>query len=86
MTNRLFYYTIKKNGRTTCGRKEALMKYSEEENRQEREKLYKQISRSYTLLRKLSNVEDAKKIVDEIYQMKRKALELELEALKNETS
>lgn len=56
------------------------------ENQEERERLYKQISRSYTLLRKLDRVEDAKKIVDEIFRMKRKALELELEALKNETS
>lgn len=62
------------------------MKFDIEENQRERERIYKQISRSYTLLRKLNKVEDAKKIVDEIYKMKRKALELELEALKDETS
>lgn len=62
------------------------MKLNIEENQRERERIYKQISRSYTLLRKLDKVEDAKKIVDEIYRMKRKALELELEALKDETS
>ncbi len=77
---------MKKSAALTRGRKDAAMKYSLEENQQERERLYKQISRSYTLVRKLDKVEDAKKIVDEIFRMKRRALELELEALKNETS
>lgn len=59
---------------------------TQEENQHERERLYRQISRSYTLLRKLDKVEDAKRMMEEIFRMKRKALELELEALKNETS
>lgn len=41
---------------------------------------YKEIDGNYKMLRKVSTVEDAKKMVDEIWQMKSfvKAIELEL--------
>lgn len=58
---------------------------SDEELNERREKTYKQISRSYTLLRKLSQLEDAKKMVESIWRLKKEALEIELEILKRET-
>lgn len=59
---------------------------TEEQLEERREKIYKQISRSYTLLRKLSQLEDAKKMVESIWRLKKEALEIELEMLKRETS
>lgn len=45
-------------------------------------KKYSEIDRSYKLLKKLSKVEDAKKMVDEIYHMKAFCTELEIELYK----
>lgn len=59
---------------------------SDEELNEKREKIYKKISRSYTLLRKLSQLEDAKKMLDSIWKLKREALEIEMEVLKRETN
>lgn len=59
---------------------------SSEELIERREKLYRQISRSYTMLRKLSELDDAKKMMENIWKLKREALEIELEVLKRETS
>lgn len=42
-------------------------------------KKYSEIDKSYKLLKKLSAVEDAKKMVDEIYHMKAFCTELEIE-------
>lgn len=44
------------------------------------EKKYKEIESDYKLLRKISNIENAKKMIDEIWQCKSfaKAIELEL--------
>ena len=44
------------------------------------ERKYKEIEENYKMLKKVSNVEDAKKLVDEIWQMKSfvNAIELEL--------
>lgn len=41
---------------------------------------YKEIDSEYKMIRKISNVEDAKKMLDEIWQMKSfaKAIEMEL--------
>lgn len=41
---------------------------------------YKEINGNYKMLRKVSNIEDAKRLVDEIWQIKSftKAIELEL--------
>ena len=57
-----------------------------EQLNERRERLYRQISRNYTLLRKLSELDDAKKILENIWKLKREALEIELEVLKRETS
>lgn len=42
-------------------------------------KKYRQIEGSYKLLRKISTIEDAKMIVDEIWSMKRFCNQIELE-------
>lgn len=59
---------------------------SSEELIERREKIYKQISRSFTLLRKLSQLEDAERMIESIWRLKKEALEIELEMLKRETS
>ena len=45
-------------------------------------KKYSDIDKSYKLLKKLSTVEDAKKMVDEIYHTKAFCTELEIELYK----
>lgn len=45
---------------------------------------YKEISGNYKMLRKVSTVEDAKKLVDEIWQMKSFANAIELELIRRE--
>ena len=45
-------------------------------------KKYSEIDKSYKLLKKLSTVEDAKKMVDEIYHTKALCTELEIELYK----
>lgn len=45
---------------------------------------YKEIDGNYKMLRKVSNIEDAKKLVDEIWQMKSFANAIELELLRRE--
>lgn len=45
-------------------------------------KKYSEIDKSYKLLKKLSAVEDAKKMIDEIYHMKAFCTELEIELYK----
>ena len=45
-------------------------------------KKYSEIDKSYKLLKKLSTVEDAKKMVEEIYHMKAFCNELEIELYK----
>lgn len=46
------------------------------------EKRYKDIEQSYKLLRKVSNIEDAKKLVEQIWSMKSFCNEIELEILR----
>lgn len=48
------------------------------------ERKYKEIDSNYKILRKVSNIEDAKKLVDEIWQMKSFANAIELELIKRE--
>ena len=48
------------------------------------EQKYKEIDSSYKMLRKLSNIEDAKKLMDEIWQMKSFANAIELELIRRE--
>ena len=47
---------------------------------------YKEIDGNYKILRKVSNIEDAKKLVDEIWQMKSFANTIELELIRREYS
>lgn len=48
------------------------------------ESLYKEIERSFKLLKKLSNLEDAKKMIDNIWGMKTWANEIQIELLRRE--
>ena len=48
------------------------------------EQKYKEIDSNYKMLRKVSRIEDAKKLVDEIWQMKNFASDIELELMKRE--
>lgn len=48
------------------------------------ERKYKEIDGNYKMLRKVSNVEDAKKLVDEIWQMKSFVNAIELELIRRE--
>lgn len=50
------------------------------------ERKYKEIDGSYKMLRKLSTVEDAKKLIDEIWQMKSFANNIELELMRRENN
>lgn len=45
---------------------------------------YKEIDGNYKILRKVSNIEDAKRLVDEIWQMKSFANAIELELIRRE--
>ena len=45
---------------------------------------YKEINDNYKMLRKVSNIEDAKRLVDEIWQMKSFANAIELELIRRE--
>jgi adenine C2-methylase RlmN of 23S rRNA A2503 and tRNA A37 len=47
---------------------------------------YKEIDSNYKMLRKVSNIEDAKKLVDEIWQMKSFVNAIELELIRREYS
>ena len=59
-----------------------------DQNREDLESLlerkYKEIDGNYKMLRKVSNIEDAKKLVDEIWQMKSFAKAIELELIRRE--
>lgn len=48
------------------------------------ERKYKEIDKSYKMLRKVSNIEDAKKLIDEIWQMKNFTNTIELEIMRRE--
>lgn len=48
------------------------------------ERKYKEIDGNYKMLKKVSNIEDAKKIVEEIWQMKNFANAIELELMRRE--
>ena len=48
------------------------------------ERKYKEIDGNYKMLKKVSNVEDAKKLVEEIWQMKSFANAIELELSRRE--
>lgn len=48
------------------------------------EKKYKEINSNYRMLRKVSNIEDAKMLIDEIWQMKSFANAIEMELMRRE--
>lgn len=45
---------------------------------------YKEINDNYKMLKKVSSIEDAKKLVDEIWQMKSFVSDIELELIRRE--
>lgn len=45
---------------------------------------YKEIDGNYKMLRKVSNIEDGKKLLDEIWQMKSFVNDIELELIRRE--
>lgn len=45
---------------------------------------YKEIDSEYKILRKVSNIQDAKKLIDEIWQMKSFANAIEMELMRRE--
>lgn len=47
---------------------------------------YKEIDNEYKILRKVSNIQDAKKLLDEIWQMKNFANAIEMELMRREYS
>lgn len=58
----------------------------EEELRLEVDKLYRKIEAGYKMIKKISDKEEAKKIIDRIWIMKSWANDIELELLRREYS
>ena len=56
----------------------------EEELRTKAESLYKEIEKSYKLLKKLSRLEDAQTMIDNIWSMKALASDIQLELIRRE--
>lgn len=48
------------------------------------ERKYKEIDGNYKMLKKVSSIEDAKKLIDEIWQMKSFANAIEMELIRRE--
>lgn len=48
------------------------------------ERKYKEINSNYKMLKKVTKIEDAKKLVDEIWQMKSFANSIEIELMRRE--
>ena len=48
------------------------------------EKKYKEIDSNFRMIRKVSNIDDAKMLIDEIWQMKKCANDIELELMRRE--
>lgn len=57
---------------------------TEEALRLEAERLYKQIETEYKMIKKVSKQEDAKKLIEQIWIMKKWANDIELELLRRE--
>ena len=59
-----------------------------DQNKETRERLltkkYEEINANFRMLRKVSNIDDAKKLVDEIWQMKSFVNTIELELIRRE--
>lgn len=57
---------------------------TEKDLRLEADRLYREIETGYKMLKKLSNIEDAKKIIDRIWIMKAWANDIQLELIRRE--
>lgn len=57
---------------------------TEKDLRLEADKLYREIDAGYKMLKKLSDIEDAKKIIDRIWIMKSWANDIQLELIRRE--
>lgn len=57
---------------------------TESELRFQEEKLYTNIEAKFRLIKKVSKIEDAKKIIEEIWAMKKWANEIDLELMRRE--
>lgn len=57
---------------------------TEENLRLEAERLYKQIEAGYKMIKKVSNSDDAKKIIDKIWIMKSWANDIQLELMRRD--
>lgn len=57
---------------------------TEEDLRLEAERLYKQIEAGYKMIKKVSKLEDAEKLIKRIWVMKKWANDIELELLRRE--
>lgn len=57
---------------------------TERELREEAERLYIEIDTSYKMLKKVSDIEDAKKLMDRIWIMKAWANDIQLELIRRE--
>lgn len=57
---------------------------TEENLRLEAERLYKQIEAGYKMIKKVSKLEDAKKLIDRIWIMKKWANDIEMELMRRE--
>lgn len=57
---------------------------TEQELRLEADKLYRQIEAGYKMIRKISNKEEAKKIIDRIWVMKSWANDIQMELIRRE--
>lgn len=57
---------------------------TEETLRLEAERLYKQIEAKYKMTKKVSSLQDAKKLIEQIWIMKKWANDIELELLRRE--
>lgn len=56
----------------------------EKELRLEADKLYREIEAGYKMIKKISDIEDAKKIIDRIWVMKSWANDIQLELIRRE--
>lgn len=57
---------------------------TEENLRLEAERLYKQIEAGYKMIKKVSKLEDAKKLIDRIWIMKKWADDIQMELIRRE--
>lgn len=57
---------------------------TDENLKMEAERLYKQIEAGYKMVKKVSSVDDAKKIIDKIWIMKKWADDIQLELIRRE--